>query len=215
MEYLVLNERRAEVMGAPTVEPGALVAARTAQDPPVELLQSFVAMRRGRSDARIFAFTSARRREGVTHVVRVLGRELAAYTGEDVIILNAQTLRRLRVFDIERIEEFGKTTGEGVWIVPDRDLDAKDAPIDENIWQALRARFGFVLLDCEALERSSGILTIAEKADGTVLVVASGFSAKKQIQNAARLLALSNARNVGCILNRRTYPVPKFLYKLF
>jgi len=51
-------------------------------------------------------------------------------------------------------------------------------------------------------------------ADGVFLVVAAGMTHVNQIEETQRLLKASASRLEGIILNRRNYPIPKFLYKL-
>jgi hypothetical protein len=181
---------------------------------PLELLYSFVAFQGATQEGRVYAFTSVRRREGVSYVVHMLGSQLARYCEEDVIIISPPDLRRLRPLDVEQIEIRGRRVGPQVWTVPQELSDEHDdAAEEEDLWKILRRRFRYILVDCSALECSAEIFSLAPRIDGTVLVVRAGFSPKPAIQRAARLLGLGPAAFVGCILNRRTYPVPDFLYR--
>jgi hypothetical protein len=180
---------------------------------PLEVLYSFVSLQGKSGQGHVLAFTAARRQEGVTHVVRQLGRQLAGYCREDVLIVSPRDLRRLRAPDVERIEVLGERTAPGLWTIPENLPEPEEnGSSHEDLWKTLRARFRFVLFDCSALESSGDVLSLAPRIDGTVLVVRAGSTPKAEIQKAARLLSQGCAPFLGCILNERTYPVPGFLY---
>jgi hypothetical protein len=184
---------------------------------PLEVLYSFVSLRGKTRGGRVIAFTSARQEEGVTYVVQQLGRQLAAYCSQDVLIMTPPDLRRLRVLDAEQIELVGQRAAPSLWTLPS-DLPEPEengsAGAREDLWKKLRARFRYVLFDCSALECSGEVLSLAPRIDGTVLVVRAGFTAKPDIQKAARLLSVGSSPFLGCILNARTYPIPGFLHRL-
>jgi hypothetical protein len=183
----------------------------------IELIHSFVGLRAGLPGNGIFAFTAANPREGVTHVVRALGEQLARYTGTEVLIVSTGTLRSLSPASSDGLDGMLTEYSPGLWgeAHPGSKMPGDGKRIDSNVWRALRKRFEYILVDCGPLSRSSEILAIGPDTDGTVLVVAAGHSRKQEIKQAARLLAASDSRFVGCILNKRTYPVPAFLYKFF
>lgn len=183
---------------------------------PLEILYSFVSLRGKTSGGLVIAFTAARRQEGVTSVVRQVGRQLAAYCREDVLIIRPPELRRLRVLDAEQIEVVGQLAAPCLWtLAGNRAEEEEDGSYaQEDLWRTLRGRFRYVLLDCSSLDRSGEVLSLAPRVDGTVLVVRAGFTAKTEIQNAARLLSVGSSPFLGCILNARTYPVPRFLYRM-
>jgi hypothetical protein len=184
---------------------------------PLEVLYSFVSLNGSTGGGRLIAFTSARRQEGVTMVVRQLGLHLAAYCREEVLIVSPPNLQRLSALDAAQIEIVGLRAAPGVWTVP-QDLpeleQSSSLRVLEDLWKTLRLRFRFVLIDCSALECSAEALTLASRVDGTVLVVRAGFTPKTEVQKAARLLAAGASPFLGSILNERTYPVPGFLYRM-
>ncbi len=214
---------------APAVEPGTALAtmARAQIFPPatippdkrkfpLEAVYSFAALRGKFNEGQVFAFTSAHRGEGVSHVVGSLGRHLASYCGADVLIISPPHLRRLRALDVEQIEAVGRETDPRLWTLPPElpNPAGRDAPVEEDLWKVLRTRFRYVLLDCSALDTSGDVLSLAPRVDGIALVVQAGRTLKPDIQKAVRLLSLATASPfIGCILNQRTYPVPGFLYR--
>ncbi|MGA8595674.1 MAG: hypothetical protein WB676_13235 [Bryobacteraceae bacterium] len=185
---------------------------------PVTLVHSFIAIRAGLSGNGLFAFTSAKPGEGVTYVVRALGAQLAAYTGGEILIVNAATLATLSCSMIDDCESFLIRCGPGLWMDTGLERRAVAKPagrIEAEVARALRRRFSFVLIDCAALSQSSEAIALGREIDATVLVAAAGRSRKQDIQQAARLLTAADVRFTGCILNNRTYPIPRMLYKLF
>jgi protein-tyrosine kinase len=87
------------------------------------------------------------------------------------------------------------------------------ATLEEEVWKALRAKFQYILIDCPALDSGSQILSLGGQIDGTVLVVRAGFGQKREIQQAVRLLCGGPARLLGLVLNRRTFPIPRRLFR--
>ena len=183
---------------------------------PVETVYSFCALHGKLGEGQVFAFTSAHRKEGVTHVVHLLGAQLASYCGQDVLIVRPPNLRSLSPLDVERIDIIGRRDALGLWTLPEDlpEREAHDAAPPDDLWHVLRARFRYVLLDCSALDVTGDILSLAPRVDGMVLVVKAGETTKADIQKAVRLLSLgSSSPFAGCILNQRTYPIPGFLYR--
>ena len=64
------------------------------------------------------------------------------------------------------------------------------------------------------LNESGDALRLSQEADGVFLVVDAGKTRRDQIQYAQKLFAQTGRSLQGLILNRRTYPIPEFLYKL-
>lgn len=194
-----------------------LPAVQEAGQIPREVLYSFVSLHGHSRGGHVIAFTSARRQEGVTHVVRQLGRQLADYCRESVLVISPPDLRRLRALHVEQIEVVGRPAAPDLWTLPEDlpPIDENDAThVPDDLWKTLRGRFRYTLFDCSALECSGDVLSLAPRIDGTVLVVRAGFTPKPEIEKAARLLNLGCSPFLGCILNARTYPVPGFLYRI-
>lgn len=209
----------------PTSNPGAMARAQILPPSviledtrrfPVDAVYSLSALRGKLGEGQVFAFTSAHRREGVTYVVGLLGRHLASYCGDDVLIVTPPHLRRLRPLDVQQIEAAGRQSDPRLWTLPAELPEASrcDPAAEEDLWRVLRTRFRYVLLDCSALEASGDVLSLAPRVDGTALVVQAGRTLKTDIQKAVRVLSMaSSSPFIGCILNQRTYPVPGFLYR--
>ena len=84
----------------------------------------------------------------------------------------------------------------------------------QQVTAVLASRFRFLVLDCGAVSVSGTLWPAAQVVDDLLLVVAAGETKKTQISYARQLIARSGAHLAGCILNKRTYPLPRFLYRL-
>lgn len=195
--------------------------AKAKQPIHVHLVHNFVSLKSIRSEGSIFAFTSARRGEGVTHVVQALAKRLGVYTHSKVLVISFAELAGLSAFAIRHFEDRSQEQVPGVWLV-NRDQSARSlisstalisATLEEEVWAALRAKFQYILIDCPALDSGSQVLSLGGQIDGTVLVVRAGFGQKREIQQAVRLLCAGPARLLGCVLNRRSFPIPRQLFR--
>lgn len=77
----------------------------------------------------------------------------------------------------------------------------------------LRAAFDFVLFDTPPLATSSDALFVAGTLDGLAMVVEANSTNRDMALKAARGAVAANTRILGVVLNKRTYPIPKAIYK--
>ena len=161
----------------------------------------------------VFAFTAPNRRAGTTYVVNLLAGELVSQFDATVAVVPAEALKGC---DPKRLPQGFTEQSPNLWTaVPDETLEHMPDFALENVWISPGAQnFDFVLVDCPALDNSPQALRWASEVDGMLLVVEAGVTRVEQIETAQRLLQTSAGRLTGIILNRRTYPIPRFLYKL-
>jgi hypothetical protein len=171
------------------------------------LIQNLVEMRQEQPTGIVTAFTAITPGQGVTYVVESLACQLAQHTGDQILLTSGASLAgaaRVAFWDLQRIQRLGKSRS--------RELVFRN-PAWEDL-QALRHKFGFVLVDCPALQESSAVLALAKLVDGVALVVAAGEARREEIEAAQKALRASAANVVGLILNKRTDPVPRLLSRL-
>ncbi len=158
----------------------------------------------------VFAFTSAKPGEGVTHIVQGLAREISQHTGERVLVTQPTGLAD----DADRHGNFD-SMDRGSWKFPDlqRRWENSEAEAQKNHLATLRHEFDYVLIDCPSLRQSADALLLGKASDGVCLVVAAGDTTRTEIQGAVNALAQVSVPLVGFVLNKRTYPVPNFIYK--
>ena len=178
------------------------------------LIQKLVQIRHARLDGGIFAFTSISPGEGVSYVIQTLAGDIARDTGGQILTATAAGLGALTPADVPDTGEHEATTTR-VWHVNDTYYDScpQPASLDPETLGLLRRRFDYVLVDCPAMKRSAAVLSIAKASEGVFMVVAAGQVRRNQIERAQELLEGSSSNLLGLILNKRTYPVPGFIYR--
>lgn len=182
----------------------------------------------GRSVAVIF--TSSEPGEGVSYVVNSFAAQLATKTRQRTVIADAGTLQKADIFHYSRVAHVCEPTHlPNLFVLPRQIADdpapagnGMDLRIDNratklergiNNLQTLRFAFDFVLLDCSSLKTSSDAALIAPSADGVVLVVEANRTRRNQVKNSLQTIERANGKLIGCIMNKRRYPVPNWLYK--
>lgn len=86
------------------------------------------------------------------------------------------------------------------------------SPSMATLLDELRGRFSFVVVDLPAVLKSSDAAVIARQTDGAVLVVRTGATNQRQVQQALQLMA--GATIHGVVLNRWKTKVPGLIRRL-
>ena len=161
----------------------------------------------------VFVFTAPSRKTGTTYVVNMIAEELTAQFDATIAVIPTEALKGC---DPKKMPQGYVEQAPKLWAaVPDEALNHMPDFALESVWISPGANgFDFVLVDCPALEASPVALRWAAEVDGVVMVVQAGSTRIDQIESAQRLLQSSAGKLKGMILNRRTYPIPRFLYKI-
>jgi Mrp family chromosome partitioning ATPase len=144
----------------------------------------------------VIAFGSVHRGAGVTHIVRGVANELRRF-GKTVVVLGGN----LHTSEIDRVGFLG-TTFTGATQHHSQSL------------AELRSQYDAVLLDCGSLEASTDLIRLAPEADGVVIAVEAGRTSKEQLERASRLITEARGQLLGCVFNKRRYPIPGWLYRM-
>ena len=180
------------------------------------LLQTMIRARTSGGGRGVFLFTAPSPGAGVSYVVQLVASALAAEDRCRVLTASShmldgaddQCLQHAARGYIERAPDVWALLDDGhMKQVPDNFLDR----ICPNFFPP---DFDYVLIDCPALNIAGDALRLSQDSDGVFLVVSSGETRRDQIEHAQRMLRHSTDRLLGLVLNRRSYPVPRFLYKL-
>lgn len=173
-----------------------------------------ISMQRGR----LVGLCGCRSGDGTTFVIDSLARDLARSSRKRVLVADAGHLLAEMSSSSNRLLSLCTFTKEpGIWkMQPGRDsassTSADDSPKEDALsW--LTAQFQFVLIDLGAVSLSAGLWHLAPALDELLLVVAAGQTRRSQITYAQRLVDQAHGRLTGCVLNRRTYPLPRALYE--
>jgi Mrp family chromosome partitioning ATPase len=131
-----------------------------------------------------------------------------------ILIADAGRMTKLSPADLRAIKSHTQEVTPGVFELSDqKEIPEPSSPNYEAILHSLRKEFGYILIDCAPLRKGSDAIALAPATDGLLLVVAAGKTKRTKIEQAQKLIERSSGRLLGCILNKRTYPVPNFLYK--
>ena len=161
----------------------------------------------------VIVFTAPNRRAGTSYVVQLLAEELASQFESTVAVVPTEALKGC---DPKHLPQGFVEQSHNLWTaVADQALEQMPEFALENVWVSPgNHSFDYVLIDCPSLDSSAQALRWAATVDGVILVVQAGVTRIEQIETAQRLLQTSSGHLAGIVLNRRTYPIPKFLYKI-
>ncbi len=180
-------------------------------------------------DSQVIAFTSAVSGEGVSYVTESFATELAGRTKKLTIITDVDTLQKIDIFHSQQLPRYCCKTDIPYLHVLKSDDDQFDdfgesqalastsagSELDQGIsnLQTLRHMYDYVLVDCPSIKESGDAAYIASAVDGVVLVVSAENTRKEQVRNALNTIEMAEANVLGCVLNKRRYPIPNWIYK--
>ena len=182
----------------------------------------------GKLRNRVVAFTSATQGEGVSYVVNVMAKELAAQTQRRVLRVDAAAFGGLCLADPNHISSHceeteidnlltlsiaelpRRMTAPAVGVASDWDASSeyRKACLD-----ALRWNYDYILIDCPSPAVSSDATTLAPIIDGVAVVVKAAQTRRGQIQHCQKMIEGAGGNFLGFVLNQRQYPVPDWLYR--
>ncbi len=79
--------------------------------------------------------------------------------------------------------------------------------------QELRKEFDYILIDSPALNLYADALTLGRIADGVVVVVQADATRRESALKGLQTLREAHIEVLGAVLNRRTFPIPGFVYR--
>lgn len=181
---------------------------------------------KGSGKCTVVALTSAVPQEGVSYVTESFAVELAGRTGKRTLIADAGNLQRADLFHCSRVVKFCLQTDVPNLYVFSSDVETEPAEKTQLIkpqlrieferglenLQTLRFVFDYVFLDCPALQSSDTATLFARAVDGMVIVVEAGRTRRHQVRNALNTIEMVNGNLLGCVLNKRRYPIPQWIY---
>jgi Mrp family chromosome partitioning ATPase len=84
---------------------------------------------------------------------------------------------------------------------------------DERFWRSMVAEFDEVVIDSPAVTESQIGLVMSSRADGVVVVVEAEATRKSQVLRLMEDLHMFHAQVLGTVFNKRTYHMPRWLYR--
>jgi len=76
-----------------------------------------------------------------------------------------------------------------------------------------KEKYRVVILDCPPIPKMYSSLHLFEKVDGVIVVIEAERVRSEVIENNLTILKDAGADILGCVLNKRRFPVPKFIYR--
>ncbi len=177
------------------------------------------------------ALTSSLRREGVSYLAGHLATEAARQTSSRVAVLDMLTL--LHRFENNRPGHSGAMPLETTFD-PERRywrLAGEDAPVTQEAmppgdaqgqfsqWlrptlEELRRQFDLLVLDCPSIQVSTLASELSPCVDGYLAIIGANAARKQNIEDLISQMTVTSAPLLGYVLNRRSYPVPRWLYRV-
>ena len=172
------------------------------------------------------AFTSSLRHEGVSFLAKHLATEAARQASSRVAVLDMPTL-------LHRFETLGEISlatrfdpevehwvlaaqdEPGAWsAVHKRGAQGQLSSRLRPMLEQARREFDLLVLDCPSLQASTLATELSGCVDGYVAVVRANAARKQNIEDLISQLTGTSAPVLGYLLNRRHYPVPRWLYRI-
>jgi Mrp family chromosome partitioning ATPase len=79
--------------------------------------------------------------------------------------------------------------------------------------QELRKEFDYILIDVPALNLYTDAITVGQVADGVVVVLEADSTRRESALKGLQSLREAHVEVLGAVLNRRTFPIPEFVYR--
>jgi capsular exopolysaccharide synthesis family protein len=197
------------------------------------IIQKLFAFRRSPRESGIL-FASAVPGEGTSTVALSTALALAQHRTEKVVLIDAnlRSPSLHKAFGIDVSVGLGDvllgstpvTTAVNNEISPGLSLltagGAKESPAQlltvasfQGIVVALMSLYDWIIIDSPPATTYPDVATIAAVAGGAMLVVEAEKTRQEVVEEAKRILDVSDAALLGAVLNRRRFHIPDFLYK--
>lgn len=172
------------------------------------------------------AFTSAQPGEGVSFMVNRLAAEASRQNSSRVAVLDTRILLESPELDRGVRPPLCLESGAEHWVLSTTESDAAMEKVASRhrrshfasrlrtVLSEVRQEFDLVLLDCPSLQASTLAGEIASCVDGYVAVVRAGTARRQSVEDLAFQLTSTAAPVLGQVLNKRSYPVPAWLYRI-
>jgi capsular exopolysaccharide synthesis family protein len=176
--------------------------------------------------------TSAGIQEGTSTVVANLGVYSAYGEAKKVLIIDANFYRPTmhKIFNVPNnpgfvdvltklatVEQAIKSVQPTLSILPagkttSNPLIFLDSPKTRETLEKLKNQFDLIIIDCADLNSTQEGSLLATYVDKTILVISENQSRRSVALRVLANLKEHKASILGAILNKRTYPIPKFVY---
>ena len=101
----------------------------------------------------------------------------------------------------------------GAGVAPLNHISMLESSAFKNLLDSLSAAFPFIIIDGPSINGFPESVLYAAQVDRVLLVVKSGVTRVQVVSTALARLAAGGCDQVDLILNRRTFPIPPWIYQ--
>lgn len=151
-----------------------------------------------------------------------MAKELSTLVSGSILVVEAALLDLLRSEEMQSVKALllNATKQDNVNRVSTEMIRRRIGPYPNparrtltDLLHLIRLEFDYIIVDAPALSHSDLALRYAGDVDAVVLVVEANKTRTSAIAAACRRLHTMNANVAGLVCNKRTYPIPEWLYK--
>jgi protein-tyrosine kinase len=183
---------------------------------------------------KVVLFVGSRQGEGTSTIVREFAKVVASRFDRSVVLLDANPHHTMQNLSSSVKPEFGwvdvmlngKPLDTALYRIGGTNLFVSPMCVNSNVppqipnalaWEAflgkLRERFDLVLIDSPPATLYPDGLSIVNKVDGVVLVVAAEDTRWPVAESVKDHITRSGGRLLGMVFNKRRFYIPEFIYK--
>ena len=170
--------------------------------------------------AQVVVFAAVERGSGCTYVCARTAGIMADYLDSPVCVVDAnfRSPGLRRYFDLEEPEKTSESIRTNLCLLsyspPGRDWQTRSSleEFQVRIWK-LRKHFAHILIDAPPINAYADAALLGRIADGVVMVMEANKTRREAAQRAKGILDAAGVQLLGAVLNKRTFPIPKRLYK--
>lgn len=182
--------------------------------------------------SRVLLVSSSVHGEGTTEVTVGLGLMLSAGMGRKTALVDCNMthpdlhrrfgtqkigLSEALMGDVTVDRALVNTTVPNLHIMPagqrTSHLTAQGKDELKSLIAALRERFDYVIIDSAPMGISPESTVLCDKVDAVILVIHHGRTRREIVKRTRDVIERAGGRLLGVILNKRTFPIPEFLYR--
>jgi len=166
------------------------------------------------SEKKAVQFIGSNEGEGTSTIIREFAKVVSEKFGKSVLLLGTdmQKTSQSHFNDSNQVSEsllFIKSYSQPGTST----IQASDFMSNRDIWENVRQKFDFILVDSLPATTSSNGLAFSRKMDGVVLVIEAEKTRWQVAESVKEKIIKHGGKILGVVLNKRKYYIPGFIYK--
>jgi Mrp family chromosome partitioning ATPase len=229
-----VSDRKPDAVANGRPTPGGLVDKLTSQES-TKLVQS-VFLQNAAEPPRCVVFAGIDHGNGCSRVCAQAAEILAANIDGSVCLVEANlhspslpgifgTTNHFGLTDAllkeDSIKNYAKQlNADNLWLLSSGSMQGRTPSMLNSVqmkarMQQLRDEFDYLIIDAPPLNEYSDAIAMGHLADSLVLVLEANSTRRETAIRVTESLRATKIRVLGAVLNKRTFPIPGPLYKLF